>query len=586
MKCLGLFFVGFLMIASLGEISASEPWFITDIELNGGNVVVCSKGTNTIKEITPDGVVVNSWDIPSTPTSMVIRDNRAYITCFDNNSSLVILELKKEGKIEEFALPLHSGATSPVLSEDGSKLYLCNQFNDAVTEYDLKTNEVVRSVKVQREPVVIILSRDQKYMYVLNFLPAQRADLDHVGCELSIIDVETFEKIKDIKLENGSNALRGAALSPDGKHLFIAHNLGRYTVPTSQLQQGWMNTSALSIVNTETMTFEGAVLVDEAERGAAGTWGVKCDENHIYVSHSGVHEVSVIDYPAFQKKYSAYKNKGHLNYDMHFLYGIRERIALKGNGPRNFVVEDGVIIVPTYFSDHLNYYNVESKELRGVELNPGRVESDINVGEKMFNDANYCFQNWQSCNGCHPGDARTDGLNWDLMNDGVGNSKNCKSLLYTIQTPPAMITGIRANSYIANRAGFKHIQYHEITEEEAKFIDAYVIDLKPVPSPYLVDGELSETALLGRKVFEKYKCDECHSGPYYTDLKTHVIGDDVEFKQGWDTPTLIEVWRTAPYLFDGRAYTMLDVFKVHKHGIEKKISNKDLDALVEYVNSL
>ena len=56
--------------------------------------------------------------------------------------------------------------------------------------------------------------------------------------------------------------------------------------------------------------------------------------------------------------------------------------------------------------------------------------------------------------------------------------------------------------------------------------------------------------------------------------------------KGWDTPTLIEVWRTAPYLFDGRAATMEEVFEVHKHGIDKKVSKKDIEALTEYVNSL
>ena len=105
-------------------------------------------------------------------------------------------------------------------------------------------------------------------------------------------------------------------------------------------------------------------------------------------------------------------------------------------------------------------------------------------------------------------------------------------------------------------------------------------------SPYLVDGELSEKAKKCRKVFERLKCDACHSGPYYTDMNMHRIGEDIEFEQGWDTPTLIEVWRTAPYLFDGRAATMEEVFGVYKHGIDKKLSKTDLDALVEYVNSL
>ena len=116
----------------------------------------------------------------------------------------------------------------------------------------------------------------------------------------------------------------------------------------------------------------------------------------------------------------------------------------------------------------------------------------------------------------------------------------------------------------------------------AKCVDAYMKSLRPVPSPYLVNGELSDKAKEGRKVFEKLKCGECHSGPYYTDMKMHRIGEDIEFEKGWDTPTLIEVWRTAPYLFDGRAATMEEVFEVHKHGIDKKVSKKDVEALTDW----
>lgn len=50
-------------------------------------------------------------------------------------------------------------------------------------------------------------------------------------------------------------------------------------------------------------------------------------------------------------------------------------------------------------------------------------------------------------------------MNWDLMNDGVGNSKNCKSLLFSHPTPPSMISGIRETAEHAVRAGFKFIQF-------------------------------------------------------------------------------------------------------------------------------
>ena len=38
----------------------------------------------------------------------------------------------------------------------------------------------------------------------------------------------------------------------------------------------------------------------------------------------------------------------------------------------------------------------------------------------------------------------------------------------------------------------------------------------------------------------------------------------------WDTPTLIENWRTGPYLHDGRCATMTEVFTIEKHGLEKE----------------
>ena len=163
-----------------------------------------------------------------------------------------------------------------------------------------------------------------------------------------------------------------------------------------------------------------------------------------------------------------------------------------------------------------------------------------------------------------------DAMNWDLMNDGIGNSKNCKSMLFSHVTPPCMISGIRAKAEVAVRAGYKLIQFSDLPEEFAECVDEYLMSLKPVPSPYLVNGELSEKAKRGRKVYEKFNCDECHSGPYYTDMKMHRIGEDIEFENGWDTPTLREVWRTAPYLFDGRAATMEEVFTVHKQDRQRE----------------
>ena len=577
--------VGFTFCCLWNAEAGTPPFFTTDLKLDEkGQMWMTEKGKKCVDVFSPEGELLQSYPVNEIPTGILLLKNKAYITTFETKGSLEILDLPT-GKIEA-SIPMGSGACHPFLSADGKLLYVCNQFSNTVMEVDLATNKVVREVDVLREPRSAVLSKDGKYMFVANFLPLQRADIDIVAACVSVIDMKSFKRIKDIQLANGSNALRGCCITPDGKYVYVSHNLGRFAVPTSQLQQGWMNTSAFSIIDVEKQEFAGVVIVDEPDRGAAGIWSIDCDENQIYITHSGTHEVSVIDHQAMLEKLANYPDKSKLDYDLTFLYGLRQRIPLGGNGPRCMVATEDKLIIPTYFADVLNVVDKETLEVTSIALNPDREETDEQKGEKYFNDATHCFQNWQSCNGCHPGDGRTDGMNWDLMNDGIGNPKNCKSLLFSHVTPRCMISGIRETAELAVRAGFRYIQFYEPEEEMAVCVDKYLKALKPVPSPYLVNGELSEKAKEGRKVFDKLKCGECHSGPYYTDQKLHVIGENVEFEEGWDTPTLREVWRTAPYLFNGIAPTMKEVFSVYKHGIDQKVSDEEIEALTEYVNSL
>ena len=564
--------------------AGNPPLFPTDITLNDkGEILITEKGRNRISIFSPDGkTLLRTIPVDESPTGILLDADKAYVTTNAATGHLQIISLET-GK-QETAIATGSGACYPIFGPDKKHIYVCNQFQNTVSEVDPAIHQVIRSVKVLREPKSALFSKDGEYLFVTNFLPAQRADVDYVAACVSVIRMSDFTKVKDIQLANGSNALRGICMTPDGKYIYISHNLGRFTVPTSQLQQGWMNTSAFSIIDVAKQEFIGAVVVDEPERGAAGIWSIVCNDETLFITHSGTHEISVIDHKAMLDKFLNYPNKSML--DLRFLYGLRKRIPLEGNGPRKMIMENGKLYIPTYFADILNIVDAQTCEIATANLNPDREESAENKGERYFNDASHCFQNWQSCNGCHPGDARTDGMNWDLMNDGVSNSKNCKSLLFSHPTPPSMISGIRETAEWAVRAGFKFIQFFDITEEDAVCVDAYLKSLRPVPSPYLVDGELSDLAKEGRKIFEKLNCTECHSGPYYTDLKMHRIGEDIEFEKGWDTPTLREVWRTAPYLFDGRAATMEEVFEIHKHGIDKKVSKKEIKALTEYVNSL
>ena len=67
---------------------------------------------------------------------------------------------------------------------------------------------------------------------------------------------------------------------------------------------------------------------------------------------------------------------------------------------------------------------------------------------------------------------------------------------------------------------------------------------------------------------ERIACHKCHPAPLYTDLKRHGVGtrSPYETEDRFDTPTLVEVWRTAPYLHDGRHTTIKELLVEGQHG--------------------
>jgi cytochrome c peroxidase len=123
---------------------------------------------------------------------------------------------------------------------------------------------------------------------------------------------------------------------------------------------------------------------------------------------------------------------------------------------------------------------------------------------------------------------------------------------------------------------------------------AYIRAMPAVRSPYLAGGKLSPAAAKGKTVFERSDtgCATCHSGALRTDLKLYDVGTrgELDRRSAFDTPTLMELWRTAPYLHDGSAVTLKDVLttrnKGNRHGKTSHLSKGDLDALVEYLRSL
>lgn len=361
----------FVAMATI-NLNAQAPLYPTDLAIDkNANILMTEKGTKRVAIYSADGKsLLKSYVTDAVPTGLAVDGDNLFVTTFESKGYLKVLDLNS-GK-ENVSIETGSGACAPIVDKINNKLYVCNQFQNTVSEIDLQSMKLTRTVNVLREPKSAVISKDGKYLYVTNFLPAQRADLDYVAACVSVIELGSFNKVKDIQLANGSNALRDICITPDGKFVYVSHNLGRYTVPTSQLQQGWMNTSAFSVIDTKKQEYLGVVLVDEPERGAAGIWSIACNDDNIFISHSGTHEISVIDHKELIKKFLAYPNRQALEYDLTFLFGLRERIPLEGNGPRAIVLDGKRLVVPTYFADKLNIMDVDSHQLLVTDLNPGR----------------------------------------------------------------------------------------------------------------------------------------------------------------------------------------------------------------------
>jgi YVTN family beta-propeller protein len=551
--------------------------------------------------------VTKTISIPARPSGLALSPDgsKLYVTDGEPNGRVFVIDTDKGKRSNRFRVGHTPNA--PVVSPDGKKLYICNKFNDNVSVLDAFSGRELAKIPVRREPVAAAITADGNTLIVANHLPAGAVDGDYAAAEVSMIDTAANKVVTSIKLPNGSASLNGVAISPDGKYAYVTHNLARYQLPTTQLERGWMNTNALTIIDVPARKFVNTVLLDDVDLGAANPWGVACsaDGKYVCVTIAGTHELSVIDRAKLHEKVDragrgekvsdATSSADDVPNDLSFLVTLKRRLRLTGNSPRGLAIIGNKAYIAEYFTDSLGIVDIDPDvrpNAKSLPLGPEKAISSIRQGEIFFNDAELCFQKWQSCTSCHPGDARTHALNWDLMNDGLGNPKNTKSLLLAHKTPPAMGLGVRADAESAVRAGIRHIQFAVRPEADAVAIDTYLKSLKPLPSPRLTRGKLSKSAKRGQKLFESAGCASCHTGELYTDLKRHNlgIGKWLDEGQSFDTPTLIEVWRTAPYLYDGRAATIEDMLKKHnldnKHGHTSDLTDKQIRDLAEFVLSL
>jgi hypothetical protein len=499
------------------------------------------------------------------------------------------------------------------LTRSLGRLLVCQSAFASLAEVDPATGSITRRLPVASWPVEV--ATHGRRAVVAHALPMGDARRPDYGATVSVVDLDRPDGAAvTVALPPGSTHVRGIALSGDGRWAYAVHDLGHIGLPTTHPDMGWIGAHAVSIIDVERQVRRATVLLDQPAAGAADPWSVVVAGNDLWVSASGVHALIRIDLGALHgalagemPRLSAQTDPTTwaavvaspagadlLTRDTAALTvaGMIERRPLSIRGPRGLAERAGRLAVAGTYSGTVAI--IDRERTATVRLGAAGMDP-TDVGEALFHDASRAWQGWSSCATCHPDDARVDGLNWDLLNDGVGNPKNVRSLLLAPQRAPVMSLGVRADARTAVRAGFRFIAFTEPSTTEIDAVLAYLGRLRPEPSPFLeTDGRPSAAAQRGAALFAgRAGCNDCHAGPHRSDGRAHDVGtvtNPIDAGKPVFTPMLVELWRTAPYLHDGSAPTLRDVLTTAnaagRHGDTQGLSAADLDDLVAYLASL
>ncbi|MFR6033310.1 MAG: YncE family protein, partial [Bacilli bacterium] len=322
-----------------------------------------------------------------------------------------------------------------LFSLHGRTIYAANQFENKIRAYDANTLSEKASGMAVRDPFSIAYSPLPRKLFVLNQLPESKGGLyeENIAAAVSVLNPDTLENIARIDLPNGS--INAQEIIVTKKYAYCTHVIARFNVPTTQVERGWINTNAISVIDIEKNKLVATILIDDIELGAANPYGIVASEKFLIIAQAGTHEISVIDRQAlekrieqaFEKSEDKQKTFSDICNDLSFLSGIRKRVVLDGYGPRHLALSGGNLYAGMYYSDVLNKVDLDTLRVQKISIGGNENLNEIRKGDLYYHDAALCFQKWLSCVTCHT-EVRSDTLNWDLLNDGIGNPKQSKSM--------------------------------------------------------------------------------------------------------------------------------------------------------------
>jgi YVTN family beta-propeller protein len=288
---------------------------------------------------------------------------------------------------------------------------------------------------------------------------------------------------------------------------------------------------------------------------------------------------------------------------------ILTRIQVGAN-PRGIAVSpDGRwVYVADALDDTVSVIDVASRQrVAVIDLGGPSEITLVRRGERIFHSAAATYGRQFSCHSCHP-DGGVDGITYDIEPDGIGlNPVDNRSLRGVLDTAPFKWTG--KNPSLARQCGPRLAVFFTradpFTPEQVEALERYICTIPRNPNRFRALGApLTPAQRRGKALFERSitnsgqpildanRCITCHPPPYYTNRETAFVGEGswLDTHAVFDIPHLTNIYETAPYLHDGRADTLEEIWTRFnpndEHGVTNDMTKDQLNDLIEYLKTL
>ncbi len=487
---------------------------------------------------------------------------------------------------------------------EGRKLFVANGGSD-----DLRAKAIDHSAsdirwKTGTEPYDVAISGDGRIAAVANRRVLLRPEPLLPASELTLIDLSSG-RVSDRRLLLSAHLAEGVALSSDAEFALVPALRIRNYLPTTQVARGALMNSTLVFAETRAGGRTVQFPLDEVNAYYADPSDVVItpDDRLAFVSHGGANVVSVVDLISLRRfvETASQHDIDEIADDLAaFASYVVARIPTRENPRALAISRDGSqVFVAERLADSVATIDTASLQVSSrIHLSGPTEITSRRRGERIFHDASISFQGQFSCRSCHP-DGHTDGLNWDFEIDGIGvNRLDTRSLRGLRGTAPFKWNG--KNPDLATQCGPR---FARVLTRSEPFAPDDLRDLvnymESIPRPALPAFENHGEAIeRGREIFFRTetdtgsavdlaaRCDNCHRLPTYTDRLKADVGTGGRF----DTPHLLDIRSSAPYLHDGRAMTLEEIWTVYSpedtHGITNDLTKVQLNDLVLFLRSL